>query len=547
MMSTELLANGLSELPNEILLRIFTLVVCEESQSSSYAQAPAPAWVLSIPHVCSRWRTLALGSPTLWTRITSYFHFFWYNVHLERAHDTPLHPIVPLLDADDIPDEGLLENMARASCEMDIILQPGPLSPQDDDEEEDDEGDAYFVWCLGDDAPRLQTLSIEQPSSTVPLELPHPFSNNHDSLRHLSITCPSLEIPNWTTNLFTNLTSLTIHSTVNFSVLRAICRKATKLERLAYSAPSPRGKKLNIKEPFIRDERPLVMPSLHELSMSSFDQRDSESFLAALELPALERLYLRLRVTSASSKAAVQLVEDLTPLLRSFADPTHVEFLIHDDKRVAFVLGRSPIDVPSVVIVFDLIEKLDVLALFPRLLSHFALDSVRTLGLADATLKGELYEASVWRELLQPFKGVTELWCMQATHQITYSSELLSALWPGQWAPYTLPAETEGELILPSLRRMNFTRRPVRFAGLREPGAVAVHEQWPSDPDEPHPFELLRLADRIGRLSDAKRAVEYVFEDVEGMEGKVREMLRRGEGREVEVVTGSRVVSLKAA
>ena len=135
---------------------------------------------------------------------------------------------------------------------------------------------------------------------------------------------------------------------------------------------------------------------------------------------------------------------------------------------------------------------------------------------------------------------------MRPTRQELHDFELLSTLWPGQWAPYVLsPEKADDIFLLPALRTINFTRRPVRFAGLREPSAVEVFEKWPVALEELHPYELLRLADRIGRLDGAKRAVDFMLEDVEGMEEKVCEMLRKGSGREVGLV-GPRVVSKRA-
>ncbi|VDC05109.1 unnamed protein product [Peniophora sp. CBMAI 1063] len=545
-MSTETSIKGILALPNEILLRVFSHVAREESESDAFARTLAPAWAMSIPHVCSRWRTLALGSTTLWTRVSPSFSTFWYDEFAERSMDTFLHATVSLLDEEKLPDDELMTEMTSFSEEMEIILRPGRQAPEDEDEEVDDDDD-YLLYRLGDEASKLHTLRITQPKSGTQLDLPLPFPDDHSSLRNLTISCPCLGDLRWAFDLFENLTSLTIHAVMSYSVLRAVCRTATKLEQLTYGSPLSRDAGFHITAPYKRDENPLIMSSLRELTIKSFAQPESENFLGNLELPVLERLYLRFRFTD--DKGIRQTFQDLKPLFRPWARPKHVEFLVHQEKEVALLLGPSPVDIPNAIIVIEsagLAE--DTSSLLLRLYPLIALDSVRTLGLADASSPEEMFKASEWCSLLKPFTAVEDLWCMQPTHQELHKFELFRALWPGQqWEPYALTSgDATEDLLLPALRKISFTRRPIRFAGFREPGAVAVFEEWPASRNEPHSYELLRLANTVGRLDDRRRAVEYVFEDVEGMEEKVVEMLNREGGRDVRMV-GSHIVSKKEA
>ena len=63
---------SVASLPDDILLELFT-TIAEESDFCNIRSDQDPSLVLS--HVCSRWRTLAVESPTLWTKI--------------MVHDTP--------------------------------------------------------------------------------------------------------------------------------------------------------------------------------------------------------------------------------------------------------------------------------------------------------------------------------------------------------------------------------------------------------------------------------------------------------------------------
>ncbi|KAF8556006.1 hypothetical protein OG21DRAFT_1507098 [Imleria badia] len=85
----------ISRLPDELLATVFILYARQNHISEwakvktfSVAPAPVPPWV-RVSYVCRRWRTMALGCPTLWTYV-----FFasrtWMTVLLRRSQMAPL-------------------------------------------------------------------------------------------------------------------------------------------------------------------------------------------------------------------------------------------------------------------------------------------------------------------------------------------------------------------------------------------------------------------------------------------------------------------------
>ncbi|KZV68743.1 hypothetical protein PENSPDRAFT_686979 [Peniophora sp. CONT] len=540
---------GVSLLPNEILLWIFKLVAREEWEASSYFRNGVPAWVLSIPHVCSRWRTLALGSSMLWTRVSPHFSLGCYEAHLERAGRAHLHPVISLQEKLSHDLELRVDTLSERAAAIDVIIREGPTEDMEDEDEYDDDQDAlYWLHLLENMGSHMETLTLTQPESKYPLELPYAHWYFHDALRHLAISCPHLIASSWIvheTELFSNLSSLTILAVIETSSLRMLCHHMKRLEQFVCTAPKPSVFRTD--RPFEREESPLKMDNLRELTLGLAGQPNTEHFLAALDLPLLEHFHIRFRVSDAAwVKSIPQLISDLTAVLRPLlTHVTHAEVLAHDEAEAALILSRTPIDAPVVVVMLD-VENADskskahVLKLFSVLLPKLALEDVRTLGLAD------VHTLPNWRELLGCFSHVQEVWYMRPKywHQVVADCELFKALWSEKTTCHTSPRMTHnGLLLLRSLRKITFTGRPMRFAGLRrDETAVVVFNKWTAHPNQRHLFELLRLADRVGRLDGSKRRVEFVFEDVEGHQEEILVSLEQGGGREVQT-DGSRIVA----
>lgn len=297
---------GVSLLPNEILLWIFKLVTREECEceASSYSWISVPAWVLSIPHVCRRWRSLALGSPTLWTRISPHFSLGCYEAHLERAGRANLYPIVSLLEKPTRDLERRIDRLSKRAAAIDVIVRECPTEDEDDDAEDeysDDQDALYWLHLLENVGPQMETLRLTQPESQFPLELPYAPWYFHEPLQHLSISCPYLVIPSWLlegTILFGNLISLDIDAVIETQLLRDLCHNMERLERFVCTASKPVVFRTD--RPFQRQESPLKMNNLRELTLGLAGQPNTEQFIAALDLPLLEHFHMRFRVSDAA-------------------------------------------------------------------------------------------------------------------------------------------------------------------------------------------------------------------------------------------------------
>lgn len=536
-----------TRLPNETLSWIFELVVREECEEGSYAQINVPAWTLSIPHVCKYWRALALGTPMLWTRISPHFSPGCYEAHCTRSKRANLRPVISLQQKLTRDQEDKVDALARRAEKLIVLLRPGPMNDEElnEDEYDDTQDPLYWLHVLNGMSSEMRSLSLIQHESQIPLDIPYADWYFHDELHHLTISCLHVTVPLWfmLENAFLcNLRSLEFHSTIETGQLRGICGCLGQLERLICVAP--RVLKFATDRPFVRKETPLKMGYLRELTLGLAAQPNAQHFLAALDLPMLESFHIRFRASDASwVKNMSRLAADLTAVIRPLMTRlTHGEVLAHDEQEVALVLSRSPVDEPVVVVALDLEPEEDGRSkahahkLFTHLLSDLSVEEVRTLGLAD------VYTVANWRELLDYFSNVEEVWYMRPKywHQVVADCEFLDALRP-KHGPFRNQNAGKVLPLLPSLRRMTFTGRPTRFAGLRNDTAVTIFHDWTAHPNERHSFELLRLADSVGRLNGVM--MEFVFEDVESLKSEVCAAALGRVCRREAVTEGSRIVA----
>ncbi|KAI0063860.1 hypothetical protein BV25DRAFT_1801675, partial [Artomyces pyxidatus] len=84
-------------LPSDILALIFDSLALAELPglaSHQYRETPNAqhtilGWI-TVTHVCSRWRQVALYIPTLWREVTPELGFAWFNRILTRSQQTPI-------------------------------------------------------------------------------------------------------------------------------------------------------------------------------------------------------------------------------------------------------------------------------------------------------------------------------------------------------------------------------------------------------------------------------------------------------------------------
>ncbi|KAH9858914.1 hypothetical protein C2E23DRAFT_800622 [Lenzites betulinus] len=62
---------SVNRLPPELLLYIFSLLICGTAKSGDSPSFPNSAKVILVTHVCRTWRNLALGAPDLWSSIVA--------------------------------------------------------------------------------------------------------------------------------------------------------------------------------------------------------------------------------------------------------------------------------------------------------------------------------------------------------------------------------------------------------------------------------------------------------------------------------------------
>ncbi|KAI0063848.1 hypothetical protein BV25DRAFT_1801428, partial [Artomyces pyxidatus] len=82
-------------LPYDILALVFeSLALKQPPGLASYcniahAQEAMLGWI-TVTHVCSRWRQVALDVPTLWSTVTPELGDMWFNLLLTRSRSTPI-------------------------------------------------------------------------------------------------------------------------------------------------------------------------------------------------------------------------------------------------------------------------------------------------------------------------------------------------------------------------------------------------------------------------------------------------------------------------
>ena len=70
-------------------------------------------------------------------------------------------------------------------------------APPDDDEYDDDQDSVYRLHLLEAVGPNMNSISFTQRNSRFSLELPYAYVFLHESLRHLTFSCPHLVIAPW--------------------------------------------------------------------------------------------------------------------------------------------------------------------------------------------------------------------------------------------------------------------------------------------------------------------------------------------------------------
>ncbi|KAI0045683.1 hypothetical protein FA95DRAFT_94404 [Auriscalpium vulgare] len=141
---------------------------------------------LAVTHVCQRWRQVAIECPLLWTEIDFSYGHRWTEVFLARSRTAPLtiSSILPLTAAG---QKNIAQNIGR-TCALTVKS-------------------SHQVLALVEPATLLHKLELHS-AEPLPDDL---FSKCAPVLREMQLVTPS---PPWKSPLLTNLTHLTMRSSV---------------------------------------------------------------------------------------------------------------------------------------------------------------------------------------------------------------------------------------------------------------------------------------------------------------------------------------------
>ncbi|KAF8648233.1 hypothetical protein AX16_006315 [Volvariella volvacea WC 439] len=257
----------ISTLPSELIAKVLqhmvddTVVAVERHSETEGPFKGVPRSVYdwtSVTQFCAEWRVMALGQPTLWTRIWT-TNLGWLKAHLERSKDQPLHIDTWGRARDAHHDEMLrlvIANMHRihslridaAFLRTSVLRFQNVPAPQ-----------LEILRCVGSVPDNIRCLSSSIPPSNMP------------KLRHLQLELCSSQ--DWNCILPAHLPTVTSVSLVSITSNDQlnILERCTAVRRL-----STNGGWTKLTEP-----RKLTLPNLEYLSYS----HTRSSLLDCLPLP----------------------------------------------------------------------------------------------------------------------------------------------------------------------------------------------------------------------------------------------------------------------
>jgi hypothetical protein len=171
-------------IPDELLVRIFELVQLHDDADDGWISGetslPEEGW-WRVMSVCTRFRTVAVEAPELWTRFDQGWPEKWRDVCLQRAQSWPLRISVRITDWSSAVDaRNLLENSGHAKLVLTEL--PG-----------DSAWNAENLYVSEAPSPSLLSLMIDSdgPRDSPTLTLVPPLFLCYTSLSHLRICVQS--------------------------------------------------------------------------------------------------------------------------------------------------------------------------------------------------------------------------------------------------------------------------------------------------------------------------------------------------------------------
>ncbi|TFK63449.1 hypothetical protein BDN72DRAFT_847615 [Pluteus cervinus] len=281
-------------LPPEVLTRIFSFVRHFPRSDIYHGNAPFSSW-LAVTHVSQNWRNVGLGSPSLWSYISSAFRKQVGEECLRRSKAAPLTVDFHNVSSSDV-DQVVGPSLFRIR-ELTLGLSSNTwnsLSPN-----------------LSSPAPRLEYLSIsitniiaQSQSPSIPETL---FAGTTPHLRRLELFGCSIDI---NSSLFTDLTALELRNPpqkLSATDLLTVLHKLPRLTSLSLSSILHSGA-----APITRDVDIATFPSLAVLSISGRSFVQDLDILSHLSFPATTTLRFSSGIETWNGKAITPLADFLS-------------------------------------------------------------------------------------------------------------------------------------------------------------------------------------------------------------------------------------------
>ncbi|KAH6917668.1 hypothetical protein BKA70DRAFT_1252855 [Coprinopsis sp. MPI-PUGE-AT-0042] len=326
------------QLPPELSVKIFVaLTEITASEEDAGPLPKTPSWVV-VTHVCRRWRALALGTPSLWTKLSSSFPKAWLEAMLVRSKQAKLDIVLP----------------AHTRCSSPNIIQQSLLNPARlRSLDSSDEFFAEAIKQLEPEAPHLEKLILTNSNINKVQRLPPGFlSSNTPMLRTLGLMNWSLS--QWRSRIVTALN----HFDLWLDSTRPDTLSAVELLDVLDSMPTLSSLRLaghGIPRIDNKFHRVVQLPRLQSLVIASLSTETCTSLLNALAVPVTAEAEVPCEVGNIEASQSVYdigaaltaccLTSPLNP--SALSSPPSYKYLLLDFVNVWFVNVTASLQHPT--------------------------------------------------------------------------------------------------------------------------------------------------------------------------------------------------------
>ncbi|KAH6917646.1 hypothetical protein BKA70DRAFT_1252784 [Coprinopsis sp. MPI-PUGE-AT-0042] len=274
----------ISQLPTELLVRIFSEVIVTVGYESQWPRRKVPSWMV-LTHVCQRWRVVALDASTLWTGISFDWSSHWVEAMLQRSKQAKLNIV---LSSSGTATKAF-ENIKRSldTSRLRSLTAKGSSCAH------------AIVARLGSGAPHLEKLSLTNYREAYTLP-PGFHGRNTPNLKTLELEGWSL--PSWRSPHFTTLR----HFDLTINGPNPADPSGIELIDALDSMPTLLSLRLvGSHIPLINDEirRTVHLPRLETLTVNNVGVRTGTALLNALAVPLTAKIDVSCHVKDEDSRA----------------------------------------------------------------------------------------------------------------------------------------------------------------------------------------------------------------------------------------------------